>query len=82
MIEKIIKKNISLLNPYLVMGYLETKNIKTSIKEAEIITIFLKKNYNYLLKDNNILLNLKGQIKDELYYKVSNHIIYLKNKYL
>ena len=52
MIERIIKNNIRILNPHLVMGYLESKNIYPTEDEAIIICNFLKENYNILLKDD------------------------------
>ena len=64
------------------MGYLESKNIYPTEDEAIIITNFLKENYNILLKDNSILLNLKGNIRDNIYYEISNILINLKNSYL
>ena len=82
MIERIIKNNIKVLNPHLVMGYLESKNIYPTEDEAIIICNFLKENYNILLKDNSILLNLKGNIRDEIYSGVSTVIMNLKNTYL
>ena len=82
MIERIIKNNIKNLNYHLVMGYLESKNIYPTEDEAIIITNFLKENYNILLKDNSILLNLKGNIRDNIYYEVSNILISLKKNYL
>ena len=82
MIERIIKNNISILNPHLVMGYLESKNIYPTEDEAIIICNFLKENYNILLKDNSILLNLKGNIRDDIYQGVSTIIMNLKNTYL
>ena len=82
LIERIIKNNIKNLNYHLVMGYLESKNVYPTEDEAIIITNFLKENYNILLKDNSILLNLKGNIRDDIYYGVSNILISLKNSYL
>lgn len=82
MIERIIKNNIKVLNPHLVMGYLESKNIYPTEDEAIIICNFLKENYNILLKDNSILLNLKGNIRDDIYSGVSTIIMNLKNTYL
>ena len=82
MIERIIKNNISILNPHLVMGYLESKNIYPTEDEAIIICNFLKENYNFLLKDNSILLNLRGNIRDDIYSGVSTIIMNLKNTYL
>lgn len=82
MIERIIKNNIKILNSHLVMGYLESKNIYPTEDEAIIICNFLKENYNILLKDNSILLNLKGNIRDEIYSGVSTVIMNLKNTYL
>lgn len=82
MIERIIKNNIKILNPHLVMGYLESKNIYPTEDEAIIICNFLKENYNILLKDNSILLNLKGNIRDDIYSGVSTIIMNLKNTYL
>ena len=82
MIERIIKNNIKILNPHLVMGYLESKNIYPTEDEAIIICNFLKENYNILLKDNSILLNLKGNIRDDIYQGVSTLIMNLKNTYL
>ena len=82
MIERIIKNNISILNPHLVMGYLESKNIYPTEDEAIIICNFLKENYNILLKDNSILLNLRGNIRDDIYSGVSTIIMNLKNNYL
>ena len=82
MIERIIKNNISILNPQLVMGYLESKNIYPTEDEAIIICNFLKENYNILLKDNSILLNLRGNIRDDIYSGVSTIIMNLKNTYL
>ncbi len=82
MIERLIKNNIKILNPHLVMGYLESKNIYPSEDEAIVICNFLKENYNILLKDNSILFNLKGNIRDEIYQEVSTFIMNLKNTYL
>ncbi len=82
MIERIIKNNIRILNPHLVMGYLESKNVYPTEDEAIIICNFLKENYNILLKDNSILLNLKGNIRDDIYNNVSSIIMNLKNSYL
>ena len=82
MIERIIKNNIKVLNPHLVMGYLESKNIYPTEDEAIIICNFLKENYNILLKDNSILLNLRGNIRDDIYNGVSTIIMNLKNTYL
>ncbi len=82
MIERIIKNNIKVLNPHLVMGYLESKNIYPTEDEAIIICNFLKENYNILLKDNSILLNLRGNIRDDIYSGVSTIIMNLKNTYL
>ena len=82
MIERIIKNNIRILNPHLVMGYLESKNIYPTEDEAIIICNFLKENYNILLKDNSILLNLRGNIRDDIYSGVSTIIMNLKNTYL
>ena len=82
MIERIIKNNISILNPHLVMGYLESKNIYPTEDEAIIITNFLKENYKIILKDNSILLNLRGNIRDNIYQGVSTIIMNLKNTYL
>ncbi len=82
MIERIIKNNIKILNPHLVMGYLESKNIYPTEDEAIVICNFLKENYNILLRDNSILLNLKGNIRDEIYSGVSTLIMNLKNTYL
>ena len=82
MIERIIKNNISILNPHLVMGYLESKNIYPTEDEAIIICNFLKENYNVLLNDNSILLNLRGNIRDNIYQGVSTIIMNLKNTYL
>ena len=82
MIERIIKNNIKILNPHLVMGYLESKNIYPTQDEAIVICNFLKENYNTLLRDNSILLNLKGNIRDEIYSGVSTIIMNLKNSYL
>ena len=82
MIERIIKNNIKILNPHLVMGYLESKNIYPTEDEAIVICNFLKENYNILLKDNSILLNLRGNIRDDIYQGVSTIIMNLKNTYL
>ncbi len=82
MIERIIKNNIKVLNPHLVMGYLESKNIYPTEDEAIVICNFLKENYNILLKDNSILLNLRGNIRDDIYSGVSTIIMNLKNTYL
>ena len=82
MIERIIKNNIKTLNPHLVMGYLESKNIYPTEDEAIVICNFLKENYNILLKDNSILLNLRGSVRDEIYSGVSTIIMNLKNTYL
>ncbi len=82
MIERIIKNNIKVLNSHLVMGYLESKNIYPTEDEAIIICNFLKENYNILLKDNSILLNLRGNIRDDIYSGVSTIIMNLKNTYL
>ena len=82
MIERIIKNNIKVLNPHLVMGYLESKNIYPTEDEAIVICNLLKENYNILLKDNSILFNLRGNIRDEIYSGVSTIIMNLKNTYL
>lgn len=82
MIERIIRNNIKILNSHLVMGYLESKNIYPTEDEAIVICNFLKENYNILLKDNSILLNLKGNIRDNIYNEVSRIILNLKNNYL
>ncbi len=82
MIERIIKNNIKILNPHLVMGYLESKNIYPTEDEAIVICNFLKENYNILLKDNSVLLNLRGNIRDDIYNAVSTIIMNLKNTYL
>lgn len=81
MIERIIKNNINNLNYHLVMGYLESKNVYPTEDEAIIITNFLKENYNTLLKDNSILLNLRGNIRDDIYYEVSNILLNFKKSY-
>ena len=82
MIERIIKNNIKILNPHLVMGYLESKNIYPTEDEAIVICNFLKENYNILLKDSSILFNLKGNIRDDIYNEVSKTRLNLKNTYL
>ena len=82
MIERIIKNNIKILNPHLVRGYLESKKIYPTEDEAIVICNFLKENYNILLKDNSILLNLRGNIRDDIYNGVSTIIMNLKNTYL
>ena len=82
MIERIIRNNIKILNFHLVMGYLESKNVYPTEDEAIIICNFLKENYNILLKDNSILLNLRGSVRDEIYSGVSTIIMNLKNTYL
>ena len=82
LIERIIKNNINTLNHHLVMGFLEIKNIYPTEDEAILITNFLKENYNLLLKDNSILLNLKGNIRDNIYYNLSKIILDLKKTYL
>lgn len=64
------------------MGFLESKNIYPTEDEAILITNFLKENYNLLLKDNSILLNLKGNIRDNIYYNLSKIILDLKKTYL
>lgn len=64
------------------MGFLESKNIYPTEDEAILITNFLKENYNLLLKDNSILLNLKGNIRDNIYYDLSKIILDLKKTYL
>ena len=81
LIERIIRNNINNLNYHLVMGFLESKNIYPTEDEAIIITNFLKENYNTLLKDTSILLNLKGNIRDNIYYEVSNILLYFKKSY-
>ena len=81
MIERIIRNNINNLNYHLVMGFLESKNVYPTEDEAIIITNFLKENYNTLLKDTSILLNLKGNIRDNIYYEVSNILLYFKKSY-
>ena len=80
--ERIIRNNIKILNPHLVMGYLESKNIYPTEDEAIVLCNFLKENYNVLLKDNSILLNLKGNIRDNIYNEGSRTILNLKNNYL
>ena len=82
MIERIIKNNIKILNSHLVMGYLESKNVYPTEDEAIIITNFLKENYMVILKDNSILMNLRGNIRDDIYYSVTNILMNLKKDYL
>ncbi len=82
MIERLIRNNIKNINYHLVMGYLESKNIYPTEDEAIIITNFLKENYNSLLKDNSALLSLKGNIRDNIYYEVTNLLMNLKKSYL
>lgn len=82
MIERIIKNNIKNLNYHLVMGYLESKNVYPTEDEAIIITNFLKENYKIILKDNSILMNLKGNIRDDIYYSITNILMNLKKDYL
>ena len=82
MIERIIKNNIKNLNYHLVMGYLESKNVYPTEDETIIITNFLKENYKIILKDNSILMNLKGNIRDDIYYSITNILMNLKKDYL
>ena len=82
MIERIIRNNIKNLNYHLVMGYLESKNVYPTEDEAIIITNFLKENYKIILKDNSILMNLRGNIRDDIYYSVTNILMKLKKDYL
>lgn len=82
MIERIIRNNIKNLNYHLVMGYLESKNVYPTEDEAIFITNFLKENYKIILKDNSILMNLKGNIRDDIYYNVTNILMNLKKDYL
>ena len=82
MIERIIRNNIKNLNYHLVMGYLESKNVYPTEDEAIIITNFLKENYKIILKDNSILMNLKGNIRDDIYYSVTNILMNFKKDYL
>ena len=82
MIERIIRNNIKNLNYHLVMGYLESKNVYPTEDEAIIITNFLKENYKIIIKDNSILINLKGNIRDDIYYSVTNILMNLKKDYL
>ena len=82
MIERIIKNNIKNLNYHLVMGYLESKNVYPTEDEAIIITNFLKENYKIILKDNSILMNLRGNIRDDIYYSVTNILMNFKKDYL
>ena len=82
MIERIIRNNIKNLNYHLVMGYLESKNVYPTEDEAIIITNFLKENYKIILKDNSILMNLKDNIRDDIYYSVTNILMNLKKDYL
>ena len=82
MIERIIRNNIKNLNYHLVMGYLESKNVYPTEDEAIIITNFLKENYKIILKDNSILMNLKGNIRDDIYYSVTNILMNLKKDYI
>ena len=82
MIERIIRNNIKNLNYHLVMGYLESKNVYPTEDEAIIITNFLKENYKIILKDNSILMNLRGNIRDDIYYSVTNILMNLKKDYL
>ena len=82
LIERIIKNNINNLNHHLVMGFLESKNVYPTEDEAILITNFLKENYSLLLKDNSILLNLKGNIRDNIYYGLSKILLDLKKTYL
>ena len=64
------------------MGYLESKNVYPTEDEAIFITNFLKENYKIILKDNSILMNLKGNIRDDIYYSVTNILMNLKKDYL
>ena len=64
------------------MGFLESKNVYPTEDEAILITNFLKENYSLLLKDNSILLNLKGNIRDNVYYSLSKILLDLKKTYL
>ena len=64
------------------MGYLESKNVYPTEDEAIIITNFLKENYKIILKDNSILMNLKGNIRDDIYYSITNILMNLKKDYL
>ena len=82
MIERIIRNNIKNLNYHLVMGYLESKNVYPTEDEAIIITNFLKENYKIILKDNSILMNLRGNIRDDIYYSVTNILMNFKKDYL
>ena len=82
MIERIIKNNINTLNHHLVMGFLESKNIYPTEDEAILITNFLKENYNLLLKDNSILIKLKGNNHDNNYYNINKIILEIKKTYL
>ena len=82
MIERIIRNNIKNLNYHLVMGYLESKNVYPTEDEAIIITNFLKENYKIILKNNIILMNLKCNIRYDIYYSVTNILMNLKKDYL
>lgn len=82
MIERIIRNNIHSLNYHLVMGYLESKNIYPTEDESIVITNFLKENYNTLFKDNSILLNLKGKLREDIYHDFTNLLLKLKSSYL
>ena len=41
-----------------------------------------KENYKIILKDNSILMNLRGNIRDDIYYSVTNILMNLKKDYL
>jgi len=66
----LIKKYINLLEPIHIKNYADNKNISISNQEANIIHNFIKTYYNELLIDESILLELKPQIREDLYKRV------------
>ncbi len=83
MIERFISSNIQNLNYHLTMGFLENKGIYPTEDEAIAITNFLKENYKDILhRNDNKLLLLKGNLREEIYQKFVSLVLELRNQYL
>ncbi len=82
MIERLIRSNIKNLNYHLTMGFLETKAIYTTEDEAIVITNFMKENYEELMHGNPNTNVLQSNLRPEVYQKVMNLLIEMKNQYL
>ena len=83
MIERYIKANINKLNYHLTMGFLETKGIVLTENEAMYVTKFLKENYQEIMRGNfQVFQSLKGNLRPEIFKKVTQVFIEMKNQYL